>query len=405
VDKVGRLPKTIVIPVTLDTKGEETGYIRELIQGKGHNVLVVDVGVLGSPSVKADISREEVAQAGGRSLQEVVQSAKKGADRTEGTNVMIKGIENIVSKLYAEGKLDGIISLGGSTGTAIGTAAMRVLPIGVPKLMVTTWFDAQSVGAKDIAMMQTPADIMGLNSVMRRTLASAAGAIVGMTDAPTLAPVKPLIGITALGVTTPAVMNIKPLLEERGLDPIVFHAKTQILDELIEEGRISGVIDLTPFEVLIPIAYHLPQSLMENRLRLAGDKGLPQVIVPGGLDMLIFRGTKESIPREYQERILHVHGPDTVLARTTKEEVEGAAKIVAERSNKAAGPVAIVIPLQGFSAVDKKGQHFYNPDADSAFTCVIKGAVHEKVDIIEVAAHINDDEFAQQLVAVFSRFF
>jgi len=392
------MPKTIVIPVTLDTKGEETKYVKEEIERKGYNTIVIDVGVLGKPLIKADIPREEVAQAGGKSLPELIEAAEKGADRTEGTNTMIKGVEKIVKELHSAGKLDGIMSLGGSTGTAIGTAAMRALPIGVPKLMVTTWFNAQYVGTKDITMMQTPADILGLNSVMRKTLASAAGAIVGMTEAEVPERVKPLIGITALGVTTPAVMKIKPLLEKRGCDPIVFHSKTQVLDELVEEGRIGGIIDLTTFEVLIPLAFHLPEELAESRLRLAGERGLPQVIAPGGLDMLIFPRTKETIPPEYKDRILHTHGPDTVLARTTKDEVGWAAKVISERANRAAGPVAIVIPLRGFSAVDKEGQHFYDPEADGAFAQVVKDTVRERVDIVEVGAHINHDEFAKRVV-------
>jgi len=396
------MPKTIVIPVTLDTKGEETDYVKGEIERKGHNTIVIDVGVLGKPLIKADISREEIAQAGGKSLGELVEAAGKGAERAEGTNVMIKGLERVIKELHSSGKLDGIISLGGSTGTALGTAAMRALPIGVPKLMVTTWFDAQYVGTKDITMMQTPADIMGLNSVMRETLACAAGAIVGMAEAEVPGGVKPLIGITALGVTTPAVMKMMPLLEDRGFDPIVFHAKTQILDELVEEGRIAGIIDLTTFEVLIPLAYHLPLALAEGRLRLAGERGLPQVIAPGGLDMLIFPGTKETIPPEYKDRILHAHGPDRVLARTTREEVGRAAKIIAERANRAAGPVAIVIPLRGFSAVDKEGQHFYDPEADEAFAQVVKDTVGKRIGVVEVSAHINDDEFARRVIDTFN---
>jgi len=397
------MPKTIVIPVTLDTKGEETKYIKDEIERKGHNTIVIDVGVLGKPLITPDIAREEVAQAGGKSLRELVEAAEKGADRTEGTNVMIKGVRQIVKELHSAGKLDGIISLGGSTGAALGTAAMSVLPVGVPKLMVSTGFELQFVGHKDIAMMQTPADILGLNSVMRKTLACAAGAIVGMVEAEVRGQVKPLIGITALGVTTPAVMKIKPLLEERGYDPIAFHTDTQVLDELVQEGRISGIIDLTTFEIMIPLTYHLPEELAEGRLSLAGAKGLPQVIVPGGLDMLILTGTKETVPPEYKDRTLHVHGPDRVLARTTKEEVGKAAKIIAQRANRAVGPVAIVIPLRGFSAVDQEGQHFFDPVADGAFAQVIKDTVKGSVEIVEVDAHINDDEFAKRVVDTYDK--
>jgi len=397
------MPKTIVIPVTLDTKGEETKYLKEQIERKGHKTIVIDVGVLGKPLFKADISRERVARAGGKSVKELVEAAKKGADRTEATDVMIEGVKTIVKKLHSEGKLDGIISLGGSTGSAIGTMTMSVLPVGVPKLMVSTGFETQFVGAKDITIMQTPADILGLNSVMRKTLASAAGAIVGMAEAKVREKARPLIGMTALGVTTPAVMNIKPLVEKMGYESIVFHSKTQILDELIGDDRISGIIDLTTFEVMIPISFHLPEEMAEGRLRIAGEKGLSQIIVPGGLDMFIFPGTKETVPPEYNERPIHVHGPDTVLVRTTGEEVAAAARVLAKRANSAKGPVAVVIPLGGFSSVDAEGQHFYDPQADAAFPRVIKDCVKKQVDIIEVNAHINDVRFAKKVVDTFDK--
>jgi len=397
------MTKTIVIPVTLDTKGEETKYLKEQIERKGHKTIVIDAGVLGKPAFKAEVSRGKVARAGGRSLVELIEAAKKGADRTEATNVMIEGVKEIVRKLHAQGKLDGIISLGGSTGSAIGTSVMSILPIGVPKLMVSTGFELQFVGAKDITIMQTPADILGLNSVMRQTLASAAGAIVGMAEAKVREKAMPLIGMTALGVTTPAVMNMKPFLEKRGYEAIVFHSKTKILDELIADDRICGIIDLTTFEIMIPISFHLPEEMAEDRLRIAGEKGLPQIIIPGGLDMFIFPGTKESVPPEYAERSLHVHGPDTVLVRTTREEVATAARVLAKRANSAKGPVAIVIPLQGFSAVDKQGQHFYDPQADAAFARVVKDIVKKQVDIIEVNAHINDVRFAKKVVNTYDR--
>jgi uncharacterized protein (UPF0261 family) len=395
------MPKTIVIPVTLDTKGEETAFIRDLIQAKGHKALVIDVGVLGEPRAAADISRGEVAAAGGSSLSDLVRAAISGADRTEATNVMARGLKSIVTDLHSSGRLDGILSLGGTTGTALGTQAMSVLPIGVPKLMISTVFELQFIGHKDVAIMQTPADILGLNSVMRQTLASAAGAIVGMVEAEAGGESKPLVGMTALGVTTPAVMAFIPLLRERGYDPIAFHTDTQVLTELVREDRISGIIDVTTFEIMIPLAFHLPEELSEGRLALAGEKGLPQVIIPGGLDMFIFPGTPASVPDEYKDRTTHVHGPDTVLVRTTGEEVAKAGRILAERANRSQGPTAIVIPLRGFSSVDAPGQHFHHPDADAAFATAVRETARDSVPIVEVDAHINDGEFAARVVDVF----
>jgi uncharacterized protein (UPF0261 family) len=224
-----------------------------------------------------------------------------------------------------------------------------------------------------------------------------------MAEAEADTEVKPLVGITALGVTTPAVMKIKPLLEAQGYESIAFHTDTQVLDELVREGRISGIIDLTTFEVMIPLAFHLPEVLAEGRLSPAGESGLPQVIVPGGLDMFIFPGTRETVPTEYKERMIHVHGPDTVLVRTTKEEVAKAAEILAGRADRATGPVAIVIPKLGFSSVDAEGQHFYDPDADAAFAQKVRETVKAGVDIIEIEAHINDNEFASAVVDTFTR--
>jgi len=395
------MPKTIVIPVTLDTKGEETQFVREEIEKRGHRTLVIDVGVMGTPRAKADISREEVADAGGESLESLRREAEAGADRTEATNVMIAGLEDIVRRLHREGNLDGIISLGGSTGTAIGTAAMRALPIGVPKLMVVTWFNAQSVAAKDIAMLQTPADIIGLNQVMRQTLASAAGAISGMVEAEVPPRERLLVGITALGVTTPAVLNLMPLLGEKGLDPIVFHSKTVVLDELLAEDRVGGIIDLTTFEVMIPLAFHLPEEMAAGRLGLAGEKELPQVIVPGGLDMFVFPGTKESVSPEYHDRRISMHGPDTVLVRTTAEEVGKAAGMLAQRANASKGKTAFVIPARGFSDVDREGHTFYDPEADAAFVRVVRETVREGIEVVEVDAHINDSEFAAAVAGVY----
>ncbi len=397
------MSKTIVLPATLDTKGEEAAFIRDRIVERGHVALVIDVGVLGEPQIEPDITRSQIAGAGGKSLADLVDAARHGADRAEATNVMMLGLQRTVMRLHSEGRLDGIIAVGGSTGAAIATSAMSVLPVGVPKLMVGTWFETQFVGAKDVTIMQAPADMMGLNSVMRQVLASAAGAIVGMVEAEVPGQAKPLVGVTALGVTTQAVMNMRPLLEAMGLEAIVFHSKTQILDELIQEDRISGVIDLTTFEVMIPISFHLPEAMSAGRLALAGDRGLPQVIVPGGLDMFIFPGTKEQVPEEYRDRKVHAHGPDKVLVRTTQAEVASAAAVLAGRANSSAGPVAVVVPSRGFSAADAEGLPFHDPAADAAFIDIIRSKVKTEIEVFEVDAHINDEAFAREVVSTFSR--
>jgi len=396
------MSKTIGIIATLDTKGYEAEYIKKQIEKKGHSAIIIDPGVLGQPLTEADISREKIAKEGGKSLKELIELAKKGADRADATKVMIRGAKNIVKKLYSAGKLHGVISLGGSTGMSIGTAIMKALPIGVPKLMVCTFISSKFIGEEDITMMQTPADILGLNRVMKKTYAQAAGSIVGMVEADIsdFEVTKPLIGVTALGVTTPAVMKIKSFLEEKGYEIIVFHIKTEILDKLVEDGVINGVIDLTPAELVKTyISKILPDRT--DRLESVNKKGLPQVIVPGGLDMITLRGTEEDVPTEFRNRKLSKHGPFITLARTSIAENKRLGKIIAERANRAKGPVVIAIPLKGFSSVDKQGQAFYNPEAITAFTEAVKNNVKGEINVIEIDAHINDEEFAKRIVDIF----
>lgn len=401
------MKKTIGIIATLDTKEAEVEYIKNLIKAKGISTTIIDLGVLGKPRTKADISREEIAEAGGKSLGELIESEfyKKKTDRIYTMRVMIKGAITVCKALYSKGKLDGIISLGGSSGTTMGTAIMKELPIGIPKLMVTTRINPDLIDEGDITMMQTPADILGLNKLMRKILAQAAGAIIGMVDVDLQDDeIKPLIGITALGVTTQAVMKIKSLLEEKGKEVIAFHNKSKILDRLIEEGAIDGIIDLTPNELVkIFIMKTLPDR--EDRLEIAGKRGLPQIIVPGGLDMLIFSTTeqteKQDIPTKLRNREMSKHGPYVTLVRTNKEENEELGRIIAERANRAEGPIAIVIPIKGFSARDKKGEVFYNQEIDKSFTKALKNYAKDHVRVLEIDAHINDDKFAKEIVDIF----
>ena len=361
------MKKSIVILGAFEPKGKEVEYIKEQIEKKGHKTIVIDSS---------------------RTLDEA---------------------EKIVNDLSSSEKLDGIISLGGPRGTEIGIKTMKNLPVGLPKLMVTTVRDACYVGTSDITMMPISEETPSLKAELKRILSNAAGAIVGMVEAeaPKLVKPLPLIGITAMGVTTPAAMKIISLLNKKGYDTIAFHTRTEMLSKLIEEGRVNGVIDLTPYEVLIPYVYPMPEEMLgtKNRLEVAGRMGLPQVTAPGGLDMLIFVGTKESVPEEFQNRPLHAHGPNMVLVRTTKEEVREAGKILVKRANRANGPVAILIPLRGFSADDEKGKHFYDPTADKAFAEAVKENAQEKVYVVEVDAHINDDKFAEELVNIFDKMY
>lgn len=403
--------KTIVIVATMDTRGDEVQYLKQIIEKKGHNVITIDAGIMGEPLVKGDIPREKVAELGGKSLNELIEAAKKGADRAEATNVMIEGVKKIVKDLYSQGKLDGIISLGGTTAMALGTSAMKMLPIGVPKLMVTTFIDPKPIGDEDITLMQAPVDLVGLNKVVKKTLSNAAGAILGMVDAEEiLEGAKPLIGITALGVTTPAVMKVMSRLEKKGYDCVVFHAKTAMLDRLVKEGKIDGIIDITSFETIPIVLYPAGiitslfgvTDIRRTRLESAGEKGLPQIIAPGGLDMHIFPGKgAEAIPPGFRNRAWTLHGPNIALVRTSKVELVKVAKSIAERANRAKGPVAVIIPLRGFSEASKEGAPLYDPECDRAFIDALKENLSEKVRYVEVDCHINDDEFADKVIELF----
>lgn len=370
-----RARRAIVIVGTLDTKGTEVDYLRAEIEHSGHGTIVIDSGVLGQPQSRADITRCEVAETGGRKLSDLIKEAELGADRVNTLQVMMHGLACIVNELYSSGKIDGIICVGGSTGTALGSASMKVLPLGVPKMSVSTTIFPQYFGETDIVVMQTPADIMGLNTVLRRTLSQAAGAIIGMVEAELPTQIeKPLVAVTALGVTTPSVLNMQPLLYAQGFEMISFHAKSEVLDHLVEQDIIDGVIDLTSFEI-IRIFVYPGQPERQSRLDSTLRKGIPLIICPGGLDMIILRMPINEVPIHFKGRKLHRHGPQVTLVRTDKREMVRAAQVIAVKINKAQGPVAVVIPLRGFSEVDREGSNFYDPETDAVFMQELKNRV------------------------------
>jgi uncharacterized protein (UPF0261 family) len=410
----GTRTRTIVIVATLDTRGDEVAFLKELIENKGLSVITVDVGVLGSPYIPGDLTREKVAEAGGKSLQQLVEAANAGADRKQATDVMIAGARRIVADLHSAGRLDGILSLGGSTAAATGAAVMRGLPIGLPKLLITTFISLAPVGDEDITVMQSPVDLVGLNRIVARTLANAAGAIVGMVEQElprTLQ--KKLVGITALGVTTPAVQKVIARLDDRGYDSIVFHATTEKLDRMGNDGVIDAILDLTTFETVPKVLYPdelLAKSMLarfgqvdRSHLNCATQRAIPQVIAPGGLDMHIFPGATgiDSVPPEYRDRAWSMHGPNVVLVRTSEQELAQVGADIAERANRAAGPVAVVIPLRGFSEASKKGAPLYDPQADQGFIRALKENLDKRIKVVEVDRNINEDGCVDEVLRTF----
>lgn len=404
--------RTIVIVATLDTRGDEVEFLRELIESKGHSVITVDVGVMGSPYRPGDYTREQVAGAGGKSLRQLVEAANAGADRKQATDVMIAGARRIVADVHSAGKLDGILSLGGSTAAATGAAVMKGLPIGLPKLLVTTFISLAPVGGEDIAVMQSPVDLVGLNKIVARTLANAAGAMVGMVQQEVPKTLeKKLVGITALGVTTPAVQKAISRLEERGYDSIVFHATSEKLDRMARDGVIDAILDLTTYETVPKVLYAAEvlsrlsgsRQVERSRLGCATEKAIPQIIAPGGLDMHIFPGATgiDSVPSEYRGRAWSMHGPNVALVRTTEQELMQVGKSIAERANRAVGPVAVVIPLRGFSEASKKGAPLHDPQADRGLIRALKENLDKRVKVVEVDCNMNDDAFADEVLRAF----
>ncbi|HHW91571.1 MAG TPA: UPF0261 family protein [Firmicutes bacterium] len=384
---------------TLDTKGAELKYVQEIIAESGLDTLLVDTGVLGNPTIKADISREEVAKAGGQDLSQLVQRE----DRGEAITVMTAGAAKIARQLYDQGKLQGIISLGGSAGTTIGTSAMRALPVGVPKVMVSTLASGDTrpyVGTKDICMLYSVVDIAGLNRLSKTILGNAARAIAGMVTNAREEAVdeKPLIGATMFGVTTPCVTKAREYLESRGFELLVFHATGtggRAMEDLIYDGFITGSLDITTTEWCDELVGGVLNA-GPHRLEAAGKVGIPQVVSLGALDMVNF-GPMETVPEKFRHRRLYKHNPTVTLMRTEPEECAQLGRIIAEKLNAAKGPTALVIPLKGVSLIDREGQPFWHPEADQALFNAIRENIGPNVNLIELDTDINDPEFALTL--------
>jgi uncharacterized protein (UPF0261 family) len=389
------MPKTILLIGTLDTKGAEYAYVRDLIIGRGHQVLTLNAGVVGEPAFTPDISAAQVAEAGGSSLAQLRAQADRGA----ALEVMMRGVSQLAGQLHAEGKLDGVLALGGSGGTAIATAAMRELPVGLPKVMVSTVAsgDVQPyMGVKDISMMYSVVDIAGLNRLSRRILANAAGMVCGAVEQEMPAAAdKPLITATMFGVTTPCVTMVREQLEQAGYEVLVFHATGsggRAMESLIDSGFITGAADITTTEWCDEFVGGV-LSAGPHRLEAAARAGIPQVVSCGALDMVNF-WAMDTVPSQFKERTLYKHNANVTLMRTTPQECAELGRIIASKLNQATGPTALFIPLKGVSAIDQTGQPFYLPEADAALFEALRRNIRPPVELVELDLHINDPEFA-----------
>jgi uncharacterized protein (UPF0261 family) len=390
--------KTIAILGSLDTKGPDYAFIKALIEARGHATLIIDTGVIDPPHFEPDVDRAKVAEAGGGDLE----ALQEERDRGEAMKVMSAGAAAIVEQLYEENRFDGIISMAGSGGTSVATAAMRTLPVGVPKVMVSTVAagDVSAyVGTRDITMMPSVVDVAGLNQVSRQIYANAAGAICGMveTGAPETEE-RPLIAASMFGNTTPAVNQAKATMEAHGYEVLVFHATGtggRTMEALIEDGFIDGVLDITTTEWADEVCDGV-FSAGPTRLEAAAKTGTPQVVVPGCIDMANF-WAPDTVPDKYQDRNLYEWNPNVTLLRTNVEENAQMGRIFAEKLNQAEGPVAVFVPLQGVSMLDSEGEPFWNPEADRAFLKALKENLHEDIPVYEIDHNINDPEFVDAL--------
>jgi Uncharacterized conserved protein len=388
--------KTVAVIGTLDTKGEEYQYLREQIEANGVSTLLVDVGVFGARHAVPDITAEEVARAGGTSLQQLADRKERG----EAVRVMGQGAAAIVKKLHEQGKIDGVIAMGGGNGTTLGTTVMKALPIGVPKVMVSTLASGNTrnyVGETDIVMMPSIVDIAGINRFSAEILANAAGAIAGMVKAVKAGKVenKPLVAATMFGVTTPCLTKAKEVLEAAGYEVLIFHASGtggRSMEQLIRAGFIEGVLDITTTELADELAGGILSAGAE-RLEAAGEMGIPQVVSAGALDMVNF-GPMHTVPEKYKNRKLHAYNPMTTLMRTSLKENKKLGKIIAEKLNKSAGPVTFMMPLGGVSSLDMAGQPLHDPEANAAFLQALKSELSERIELVEIDANINDEQFA-----------
>jgi uncharacterized protein (UPF0261 family) len=387
----------VFLPGTFDTKGAEFAFLKSLLEKQGIHCICADAGVLNPPFFTPDISREDVFLAAGTTLKKVLLEKNRG----EAVEAAAKGLAKIALDLFNQGKIHGVLGMGGSAGTTLGTSAMRALPFGIPKIMVSTLASGQVrpfVGVKDITMMHSVVDISGLNRISTKVLSNAAHAMAGMLNAPAINSTleKPLLAATMFGVTTPCVELGRNILEQSGKEVLVFHATGTgglTMESFIRDGLIKGVLDITTTELADELVGGI-LSAGNERLTTAGIMSIPQVISVGALDMVNF-GPMDTVPEKFRNRKLYAHNSNVTLMRTTPEENDLLGKEIALKANAAKGPTAIIFPLRGISALDALGQPFWWPQANQALRESLKLWLSPDVEYIEMDMHINDPAFGE----------
>ncbi len=401
------MKKTILLVATFDTKEEEALFLKRRIEARGVRVLTMDAGILSPPRSKVDISQTQVAQEGGIPLREAIATGDKGKCIAN----MVRGAEIICKKLYDQGRFQGVIGIGGAQGTEIASAAMRTLPMGVPKLVVSTVASGRAtfgpyVGTKDITMMHSIADIQGLNFLIKRILENAASAICGMVmdfDENLTRPEGTPVALSMLGTTTPGALRAKKFLEERGYEVVTFHQNGTggiAMEDMIREGAFEGVLDLNLHEIGDRFVGGLHGAIRGDRLEAAGEKGIPQVVAPGSINYVVL-GPLNTLAPEWRSRKLIVHNPNLTLVRLKPDELRGVGKLVAEKLNRAKGSTHVFIPLKGFSYPDRENLPHWDPEGNQAFIDSLRTHLRSPIPVTELDAHINDPEFIDPVVETF----
>ena len=391
-------PATVLLLGTLDTKGAEYAYVRDRLSAMDVATLVVDAGTGEPQAIVPDIAREELAAAAGTTSRALTHAGDRGA----AVEAMAQGAAEVVRRLFDEGRFGAVLALGGSGGSSIAAAAMRRLPVGVPKLLVSTMASGDVrpyVGALDVTLMNSVVDIAGVNSVSAQIMSNAAGAIAGMLRAPRAETErKPTIAASMFGVTTPAVTRARERLEELGYEVLVFHATGtggQSMEALAADGFLDGVLDLTTTELADDLVGGV-LSAGPDRLTAAGRAGVPQVVSLGALDMVNF-GPRDSVPEQFASRNLYVHNPTVTLMRTTADECRELGRRIGSKLSGASGPTVLFVPLRGVSMVAVEGQPFHDPEADRALLEGLHETLSDAVEVHELDSAINDDAFAEAM--------
>jgi len=395
------MKKHLLIIATLDTKGKEAAYIRGHVQRLGIQPVLMDLGILGEPQTPPDINRNEVLEAAGYHLDQVIRAK----DRSIAIKAVQEGGTILTKRLLEDKRLDGVLGIGGGTGTAIATHVMRSLPLGLPKVMLSTVASRdmrEYVGTKDIVMFHSVADILGSNEFMRLILGQVSSAICGMIEKDrTMNKEKPMVAVTAYGINSICATHAEPFLLEKGYEMIAFHANGvggMAMEEFIAEGLVAGVLDFTTHEIADEMFGGYCKGVGPMRLETAGRSGIPLVVAPGGLDNAVF-SPSYPMPHQLQGRRTHSHDIRFAVRMESKE-MKAFAQIMGEKLNRSKGPLHILIPKKGWSEADKEGMALFDPKTDRVFVEELRKLLQPHIPLEEMDVHISDPDFARRAVEV-----